>query len=489
MRKTIAKDVENGYAAKLSASEVKDLDAAFLNLFAAVQTQMGERPARQKPRGVDDAALAGVNEPSVCLLYSKIDPHGIEAATSAAQLAMDAHRAYTRPYTQFSLDHENAYRQIRGGEGVNVYCRVVVSLGASGEFVYHKKKALSFGEAASVVHYNRTARLFARVSARLLPLPSLRCFDGFHCAVRKGDAQQAEADFLHLERLRGFELADEKGKRGREIVYLGAEIRLLDGTVRGAGEQLAVEVGLSENRTANLREYIHDIRLSERMDPRTPKKLAGRLSWATSACLSRAGRAVIKSIYLRASKSRTSSNWSLPGSLREVLLWCETNLAKLGRPRVVLSPDDRPTFCYTDASAFGLGIITFRSKNWSTAPSEKVPRDSAAIAVLECRALRVADEALAKSLRFQGKRMVIVVDSNRALGLTLRGQSVTRCMNDDIRRIWAAASCLGELILERVSSDGNPADSPPRMRLGQSKFTGEVDVERTARPFAQRISG
>ena len=83
------------------------------------------------------------------------------------------------------------------------------------------------------------------------------------------------------------------------------------------------------------------------------------------------------------------------------------------------------------------------------------------IGQVELLAILAAFEAFGPEL--EGKRTIVLVDSESALGAAIKGYSAKSDVSELVTRLWATISRYGVIVyFDRISTDANISDGPSR---------------------------
>ncbi|KAJ9454133.1 hypothetical protein DIPPA_12210 [Diplonema papillatum] len=231
---SVQKEVDRGFMVELVEPPT---NSVFLRRFMVAQLKADQKGWQTKLRACDDGRMALVNKAVHMRRRSSWTPSTFSWRWRGNWPGRFAGAAFY----SVGLDHRDAYRQMKARN--DVICRCVVAEDPDGLLQFFRLDRLSFGEAASVVHYNAFAKVLARVVRRGLSLPLLQYYDDFACPCRLED-DLVLADTLEL--LGGIlrtSFNDEKTSQGNSFRHLG-----LIFSIDGEG----VHVSLSEPRKEKL---------------------------------------------------------------------------------------------------------------------------------------------------------------------------------------------------------------------------------------------
>ncbi|KAJ9465177.1 hypothetical protein DIPPA_08972 [Diplonema papillatum] len=173
--KSVLKDVKAGHMKELSIPLPRN--SVFLRRFIVKQVKADKPGCSPKERACDDGKMAQVNRASAVQSKVKLDSIDVFAETARRfiQETVESHGASA--FCMVGLDHSEAYRQLGADNGP--LCRTVVAEDGDGSVRFFKLKKLSFGESASVVHYNAFAKTLVRIVRVGMRVPLMQYFDDF----------------------------------------------------------------------------------------------------------------------------------------------------------------------------------------------------------------------------------------------------------------------------------------------------------------------
>ncbi|KAJ9436801.1 hypothetical protein DIPPA_13013 [Diplonema papillatum] len=475
---SVQKEVDRGFMVELAEPPT---NSVFLRRFMVAQLKADQKGWQTKLRACDDGRMALVNKAVHMATKVKLDTVDVFVEV-ARQLAQQASGRFAgAAFYSVGLDHRDAYRQMKARN--DVICRCVVAEGPDGLLRFFRLDRLSFGEAASVVHYNAFARVLARVVRRGLSLPLLQYYDDFACPCRLED-DLVLADTLEL--LGGIlrtSFNDEKTSQGNSFQHLG-----LIFSIDGEG----VHVSLSEPRKEKLVFVLEGVLARDSLAPGEAASLAGKLGFASSSLFGKVGRVPLQPLFRRANAASTYRDFKLGRELRVSLQWwvdvlrSEVRVFEKSVPLDPVSPD-MGTRCvlFTDACPKGLGAVlvvltdgVVSSVEYYSCP---VPARASGLPI---HALEFAAVSVAFGLWFKemtGVQVSVWVDNNVVLASLVQGQSRARMLLAPVHRLWQGiARAKARVWFERVSSEMNIADLPSRLvhSWASVPFLGRCPVRR-----------
>ena len=378
----------------------------------------------------------------------------------------------------FKGDHKDAYKQLPMRRDESRLGIVVARRPRDGAVCGFRPRALLFGAASAVLHYNSVSRVVATLLARAFRLPVLGYFDDFAGATRLGLEAAALEVFNAVNEELGFVVKKEKGESGRAICFLGVCVR----PVSGGG----AEVNISGERRSRLIAAINGALESGLLPPAEAPSLAGKLNFAQCAAFAKVGRSFFPSIY--AHERRRGA--AIGKRLRADLEWWVDFLGAAA-PRMVRKLSKQvDALLYTDAAGDGgLGAVAFwgagagglASQTWWGALRPGRVRElgegTNEIYALEAYAALVSVREFC-ALRPSGGNLVVYVDNNAALAAITKGSAKIEAVNGVVRALWGGLALSGWYVwFARVPSKANPADVPSRARCapageGWARFAG-----------------
>eukprot|EP00435_Cladocopium_sp_Y103_P052388 s1758_g16.t1 len=378
------------------------------------------------------------------------------------------------------LDLSSAYKQF----ALSPKCRrmSVISIRdpEGGQCMCFEGRVLPFGATASVVHFNRIARLVQAVGFRCGILWG-NYFDDYPMVTTKILARSSMTASTTLLDLLGFEYATHKLKPFADRAsVLGVDIDL------GKVDEGLILVRNKPSRVEEVTKIIDRILQNGTVSPKEASSLAGRLQFADSQVMGRLGRLAM--FDFRQCLKQDGTELRLDGPAVKSLEVMRSRLLS-GRPRELsCSPGGPPVVVNTDGASEGDlhtigGVMTFNGAH--SFFSCKVPDELVSewrqtyqhiIGLVELYAVVVAASVWSADL--SGKRVLFFVDNQPALDALIKGTSAS----PEFRRLlesWEVqADATGALVwFSRVPSNSNPADGPSRGSLELMRSIGASRVE------------
>eukprot|EP00435_Cladocopium_sp_Y103_P041572 s3385_g11.t1 len=439
------------------------------------------------------------------------------------------------------LDLSSAYKQF----ALSPICRrmSVISIRdpVSGQCMCFEGRVLPFGATASVVHFNRIARLVQAVGFRCGILWG-NYFDDYPMVTTKILARSSMTASTTLLDLLGFEYATHKLKpfadrssvlgvdidldkvdeglilvrnkpsrveevtkiidrilqigtaSPKEASSLAGRLQFADSQVMGRLGRLAMfdfrqclkQDGTELSRVEEVTKIIDRILQNGTVSPKEASSLAGRLQFADSQVMGRLGRLAM--FDFRQCLKQDGTELRLDGPAIKSLEVMRSRLLS-GRPRELsCSPGGPPVVVNTDGASEGDlhtigGVMTFNGAHSffsCKVPDELVSewRQTYQHIIGLVELYAVVVAASVWSADLSGKRVLFFVDNQPALDALIKGTSAS----PEFRRLlesWEVqADATGALVwFSRVPSNSNPADGPSRGSLELMLSIGASRVE------------
>ena len=321
---------------------------------------------RAKWRPIDD-----FSENSVNLCYATMDRISLKALDETIWLAMNLMRfAKTKQHVDFTLsngsrrcgplhpfwvehgekltpnlktvDLKAAYKQLAIAPSER--CKAVVCLKSplNGRTYGFECQTLPFGAVASVVNFNRVAKLFQRILVEASVLATCY-FDDFPIVEARQLASSAEKAIKVISSLLGFTCAVDKEQAFSILSdLLGVTLDLSEPSLD------SILVRNKEGRAEKIAKALEEIIHNGSVDVRTLPSIFGRIQFAEAQILGRTGRLAMAELR-RLEKSSVRRVHLLPDQIKafELLLW----RAKHGPPRrIMTAPAGPPLLLFTDGA-------------------------------------------------------------------------------------------------------------------------------------------
>ena len=372
-----------------------------------------------------------------------------------------------------TLDLHAAYKQLAISPSSRSLSVVVLpnpDLGGIGCFVGN---ALPFGSTASVVYFNRIARLVWRLGLELL-LPWCNYYDDYPIFAPACVAASTMSSMIGLVKLLGFSYSEDKlHPFGSTAAMLGVEVDC------GPWKEGHIVVRNKESRAKEIQQLVSNLTVGEHLTSREFLSIVGRLQFAEAQVMGRLGKLALSRIRTWMSQQRILVTREL---LEEFRMLGER--FRREKPREIpMLVDAAPVLVLTDgASEEGChtigGVLVFPDENeprffGSYVPDALVEKWFSTmkhiIGPVEAYALLVARAVWHKHL--VGRRCIFFVDNYGAMDAFIKGSS----SNAELRELllcFEKLECNGFHWpwFTRVPSVSNCADDPTRVGGVLGKF-------------------
>ena len=363
------------------------------------------------------------------------------------------------------LDLSNAYKQLPLSPSCRKYSIVTLVNPNTGEPACFEGKVLPFGSTASVVHFNRCARLIQCIGWHLHILWG-NYFDDFPILSLAGLNDSTVNSVTLLLRLLGFDYAKHKLKEfSKSAAVLGVELDLNE--VAGKGILIRNKPG----RIEEVLDSIDAVLESGSTTTREASRILGRLQYVDSFIMGRDGRLAM--CELRNNLRADGKKISLPPQTCSSLALLKQRLL-CGEPRrVPWRHDPDPPLVFTDGASEGdlhtIGGVVISSAGVQYfgchVPDQLVRlwlESSKHISgMVEMYGALVARTVWASLLA--GRKSILFVDNNAAKEAFVKGTSYNkhyRQMLVSLERLESKSRSW--TWVARVPSHSNPADEPSR---------------------------
>ena len=266
--------------------------------------------------------------------------------------------------------------------------------------------------------------------------------------------------------------------------------------IRDRYDLVDMQLKVSDSRREDLLTEIEGVLGSRKLLPAHASKLGGKLRFGASHFWGKVGRAFLRPLSER-QYSRIHRD-DVNEAIRTALLqWCR--ILRDGRPRSLdseegqdveavvftdgFTPDARKPDEATEEPRIG-GVLFSKELERPVVFTREVeeaiieawlPRKNQ-IALIELFAVIVAVETFKPLIT--AKRLLIMIDSESALGWLVKGYSALEDICDLVGVFWQAVDESRTLVyLDRIPTDSNPADAPSRNRMGTAIELGWVITE------------
>ena len=410
------------------------------------------------------------------------------------RLRVPVHQAWKEvgaKLTTTAFDLENAYKQL--ALHPSEYDCTVVTLRnpSSNNAACFLMRTLPFGSTASVLHFNRVARLIWRLGVEL-NLWWSNYFDDFPCIAHSCQLASTKSSVECLFNLLGFRFAHDK-------LAPFAERSEMLGIILDTSKKGYVVIDNKETRKAELAEEIKKILENGSVDVDVVPSVLGRVQFAEMRISGRQGKLALADIREWERSAKTQKQLVLDSVSIEAF---RTLLSRVtsGKPQQ-LSADipERPVIMFTDGAVetndsgsveatiggvlicdgkvqmFGNKVDDSLLSDWLTELNHPVGLTEMYAVVV---ALGLWKEVIA------GRRVICFCDNWTAIDVFVKSSSPIRWW----RRLLLALEKIDEnlnclLWMARVASPSNVADPPSRGQWDQVEFMKPFDVRQPMCPI------
>lgn len=383
-----------------------------------------------------------------------------------------------------TFDLHNAYRQFALDPNSRAFSVVALLDPSSAELGLFEGKALPFGSTASVVHFNRLARLFWRVGLEV-HLFWANFVDDYPVMSPECLAKSSMDTLLILSSLLGFSASVDKLSPFSHIAtMLGVEVDL------GSAEEGVIRIKNKEGRSSEVCEVIRACISDGCIKLRDFARVAGRVQFSDAQVMGRAGKLALSE--LRAASMSHATRFPLgPKEVRAFEFLVDR--LSFGAPRVVpclVAP--KPVLIFTDGASETTGhtvggVVYLPGDEQSRFFACEVPSALTRqwsqhlkhiIGPVEAYALSVARLVFHKYV--SGKFCIFFVDNDAVLMSFIRGNSKSEIFRD-LLLSWESCEKHGHSwsYWARVPSASNPSDDPSRGKVLELLESGSVRVRCT----------
>ena len=373
------------------------------------------------------------------------------------------------------LDEKKAYRQIPVHPDHRKWAVVALKDPETGRVAFFVMIGHSFGLTSAVYNYNRRSRLIDSILSKIFLVLCGFFYDdkfGFEPEDTVGSAAEA-AKFLH--HVLGIRTDEKKLQLTSKPVILGVQYDLE-----------ALVIRLTEERKEDLLTEIEAILEADqgrgKLLPAQASKLRGKLGFGATHFWGKVGRAFFRALSERQYSVHKRSSVEPGGALRACLVqWAR--IISNGKPRSLEAIEDPETDAVIFTDGFSpeegseepsrIGGVLFDKRLpkpvFFTMPVDQetidqwIPRSNP-ISMVEMFAAVIALTTFARSV--QGKKVLLMIDSESALGGLVKGYSAKEDLCRLVGIFWDLGLKLDSMIyLDRISTDANPADDPSRDQI------------------------
>ena len=377
------------------------------------------------------------------------------------------------------LDLSNAYKQLPLHPTNRRYSMITLKNPETGRASCFEGRVLPFGATASVVHFNRCARLLQRVGLELNILMT-NYFDDYPVVSPLGLSESTMSSMTMLFKLLGFEYAEHKLRPFDPVAtILGVEVDVShfpDGDLNVRNKPSRIEeVARSIDATI----------ASGELTFKCASKLLGRIQYADSFVMGRDGRLAMHEVREHVKKGDKLGNLCAEARRSLVLL---KNRLEQGAPKAVpWRVESSPALVFTDGASEGDlhtiggilildGTVEFFA---AAVPDELVTRWSKTakhiIGMVELYAVSVARRTWEQKLA--ARKAISFVDNDASKESLVRGTSGSQSFREILLSIEETEARYRSWVwTARVPSHSNPADEPSR-----GVFDGVLEVLKAVR--------
>ena len=472
---------------------------------------------REKWRPIDDFSECGVNSTFSCL--EKVDLRALDESVLVARLLSwfscrekqiefclkngerlvgEVHPFWTQvtgaaDLVMKTVDLKSAYKQLAMNPCDQRFAVLALKKPGSTEVSGFVCKTLPFGSSASVLHFNRVARLLQRIGHELL-VNWCNFYDDYPVVTFRALAKGTDLTIRALLKLVGFEWAADKDMEFSPCSdLLGVSLDL------AAAQGGTIAVGNKVSRMVELRRSVEQLISERQVGPRMLPSLFGRALFVESNLLGRAGKLALSDLRL------------LEHSKKRIVRLQESELKALrlllaryvvAKPRQVPSWfGESPILVFTDGACepgqgslvvtVG-GVLFHPAESHARAFGVNVPDEVVAAWIKEGKEHPVPQTelyavVLARSHwkgLIDGFRCVFFVDNQGSLDACIKGYSRVGSMRDLLLEYEELdAPCPVLPWFARVPSLSNVADFPSR---GKWKALSEVVKRQVEEPVCFR---
>ena len=353
----------------------------------------------------------------------------------------------------------------------------------------------SFGHLASVYNYNRRASIVTDILVKLFHLFAFNYYDDKFGFTTDALVSEEIALTAEVHTWLGIDFSARKLQAGQEIDVLGVSYDFVR-------EQLRV----AEARKAELTSAIADVLRADALEPGPAGKLRGKLGFVSGHYRGRFGRSFLRALSER-QYAKPRQDWALGPALQLSLSFWQWLLARNNEVRALYSRDADKTvdvIIFTDgycpeaakgeaplAGPGRIGWVAFFKQSGEVfvgshdiaarTGEEWLPRKNQ-INMVELFAPPVVFDVLEHRLR--SCRVLLFVDSEAAEGALIKGYSKFEDVCELAGLFWhMAVRANAAVYVDRVSTDGNPADGPSRGDVSELTARGAIQVSSCPGPW------
>ena len=393
--------------------------------------------------------------------------------------------------TTTAFDLESAYKQL--ALHPSEYDCTVVTLRnpSSNKPACFLMRTLPFGSTASVLHFNRVARLIWRLGVEL-DLWWSNYFDDFPCISHCCQLASTKSSVECLFKLLGFRFAHDK-------LAPFAERSEMLGVILDTSKQGCIVIDNKDTRKAELAAEITKILESGSMDVDTLPSVLGRVQFAEMRISGRQGKLALADIREWERSTKIQKQMVLDPVSMDAFKTLHARVTS-GKPQQLFADvPERPVIIFTDgavetnsdgnveATIGGVLICDNVVQMFGTRVDDDVLKDwltelTHPVGLTEMYAIVVALNLWKEKIA--GRRVICFCDNWTAIDVFVKGSSPIRWW----RRLLLALEKIDENLnclmwMARVASPSNVADPPSRGQWDQVDFMKPFDVRHPRCPI------
>ena len=442
-----------------------------------IPTQRFAVVQKNKVRGCDSATSNLINQ--ITQIVEKLQLPGTDLNVAALRELRS--RSGEAKLKGWVLDEKKAYRQVPIAPEHRKFSVICLKDPDDGQAKFFVMVGHSFGLVSAVYNYNRRSAAINEILEKLFGLVAFNFYDDKYGFETEETIDSAHEVAIGIHWLLGAGFEQKKLQKTSKPVVLGVTYDL---------DRL--ELAIKDDRKEELVSLIDSILESGSLDPGSAGKLKGKLMFGASHLWGKVGRAFLRPLSERQySRDRSDLRSSLSAPLRRSLVQWK-KLIREGPPRQIALRTSKPAdvVIFTDGFAPDLrkkekgperiGAVCFDRRGaapiqFSEAIPEAVIRKwvprATQIFPVELIAPVLALATFADQVR--GRDVVMLIDSEGVEAALIKGYSSHEDLVEIIEVFWGLAFELrANVFIDRVSTDGNPADWPSRNNLVRGTEAG-----------------
>ena len=372
-----------------------------------------------------------------------------------------------------NMDLKSAYKQLAVAPKDRHAAVIAIYSADSGSCELYVANALPFGATGAVMDFNWVARVLRDLLMYHMLFLVSNYFDDYPTLEDKTIGQRARADMEAFMDLLGWEVSESKALEF-EPAFQVLGVRMDFGPIRG--DNGFIEVSITEERKAELCEFVSKTLEKGTMSPVEAASYRGRFGFAYLACEGRPLAAQLRMLGDRA--EQRGGSYEVDRCLAEALRDIKSFLLSY-RPRSVkMQGDRRPVVIFTDGACEQTttagGVIADFDRNiyeaWGTEVPDALAEEWRNMGVLhavnqaETWPVLVSMQTWASLLR--GRDVIVFIDNEGVRESMVSGNSRSKpslWMLGAVHRLMPALG--SKFWFARVPSSSNPADAASRLRF------------------------